>query len=233
MTYLLFDLVALAIIVCCAAIGYSRGFIKTFFGLFGFVIAIVLALLLAAPLAEFLREKLIEPALSSLFLDKLSKETMQSPAEVDFSALPAGALALFSRFGISPEALANRILEAGTNMGQELARSLAEAAVSRAAVTLSHAVAFISVFVLSSVVIKILTRVLDLVAKVPGLHFSNRVFGLLAGIGEGLALAYVYAHVLALLQPTMQGSDIAWLNHFSVESTYLVRFLSGVRPGAS
>ena len=230
MSYILFDTVVAALIVGFAVVGVSRGFVKTFFGLFGFLIAIVLALFLAPPLAAFLRERVFEPALTSFFLKRLSEETMQSADKIDFSALPEGAVALFDRFGTSPAELAQKLVEAGKTAGQELAQSLASAAVARAAETLSHAVAFFSIFAVSSVLVAILTRVLDLVAKVPGLKFPNRVLGLLAGIAEGLALAYVFAHVSALLEPTLQGSGITWLCDFSVEKTYLIRLLVAWDP---
>ena len=227
MSYLLFDLIAAAIIVLFTVWGYSRGFIKTFFGLFGFIIAIVIALVFTAPLASFLRDKVFEPALSSFFLKELSRETGQSAAEVDFSALPAGGADLFSRFGMTAEALAGHLLAAGKSVGQDVARSLAEAAVAGAAMALSRAVAFLSLFIMSVVLIRILARVLDLVAKLPVLHLSNRVFGLLAGLGEGLAIAFVFSRVLALLEPSLKGSDLAWLRNFSMEKTHLIRFLSG------
>lgn len=232
MSYILFDTVIVALIAGFALAGLSRGFAKTFFGLFGFLIAIVLALFLAAPLAAFLQEHVFEPALTSFFLKRLSEETMQSADKIDFSALPEGGLTLFSRFGVSAESLAEQLVTAGRTAGMELARSLAETAVSRAAQTLSHAVAFFSIFALSSILIAIVTRVLDLVAKVPGLKFMNRVFGLLTGAAEGLALAYVFARVLVLLEPSLRGSGITWLCDFSVEKTFLVRLLAGWDPMA-
>ncbi|MBP5289496.1 MAG: CvpA family protein [Clostridia bacterium] len=231
MTYVLFDTIAALLIIGFAVWGMRRGFIKTFFGLFGFLIAIAVALLFAAPLAALLKEHLVEPALSSFFLKELSNETMQSSAEIDFSALPDSAVALFSRFGISPEALAEQVINAGRTAGRDLAQSIAAFAVSRAATTLSHAIAFISLFGLSSLLLAILARVLDLVAKIPGLHLTNRVFGLIAGIGEGVALAFVFARVLALLEPVMRASDWIWISGFSVDQTYLIRFLASWAPG--
>ena len=227
MICILFDLIALAILIGMTVYGYSRGFIKTFFGLFGFIIAIVIALVFTAPLAAFLKDKVFEPALSAFFLKELSRETGQSAATVDFSVLPEGGMALFSRFGVSAEALASQLIAAGKSMGQDLAHTLASHAVAGAAEALSRAVAFISLFLLSSVAIKVVAKALDLVAKLPVLHLSNRAFGLLAGLGEGLALAFVFSRVLALAEPGMRGSASAWLNQFSLEKTYLIRFLSG------
>ena len=230
MIHVIVDLIAAAVIIGFAVAGVLRGFVKTFFGLFGTILALAAALFLLSPLSTFLKEKWIGPGLSDFFLSRLTEETQQEAAEIDFSALPESAAALFERFGVSEEALNETLRKAGKNVGKELAAAMAERAVESVASLLSKAVAFLSVFLLASLLIWILATVLDLVAKVPGLKLPNRVFGLLAGLLEGAVLAYVFAVSMNLLAPVMRSSDQAWLNSFSVDKTFLVRFLSGLDP---
>ena len=221
------DLIAVALIAVFAFVGWKRGFIKTFFGLFGFLIAAGLAWFLAPYAAPLLRTYLIEPALSSYFLGRLTAETKLSAAEIDFFALPEGARELFARFGVPAEEKAKELIASGVNAGQEMAESMARAAIAHVAETLSKAVSFFLVFFLSSVFIAVLTRALDLAAKAPGLKKANRAFGLAAGIFEGLVLAFVLARILYFLQPTLRGSGIEWLSGFTVDNTYLIRLLCG------
>ena len=230
MICLIVDIAAAAIIIGFAVAGAVRGFVKTFFGLFGTILALVAALFLLSPLSSFLQEKWIGPGLSDFFLSRLTEETQQEADEIDFSALPESASALFDRFGVSKEGLNETLRNAGKNVGRELARTLAEKAVASAASFLSKAVAFLSVFLLATLLIWILATVLDLVAKVPGLKLPNRIFGLLAGLLEGAVLSYVFAVSMNLLAPVMRSSDQNWLSSFSVEKTFIVRFLSGLDP---
>ena len=230
MLHILADVLAAGLVIGFAVAGLARGFVKTFFGLFGFLIAIGVALFFAAPLAEILKQYIVEPALSEFFLKRLSEETLVSTAEIDFSSLPAGAVALFSRFGVSAAEVAQKVMEAGCASGQDLALSLAERAVSGVADLLSRAAAFLLIFALASVLIAVLANVLDLVAKTPGLKTPNRITGFLVGALEGLSLAFVYSLTLSLIEPILQGSESAWLRDFSVDHTVLVRFLSGWNP---
>lgn len=225
-----FDLIVLALAVILAVVGMRRGFIKTFFGFFGSLIALALALMLLQPAADFLREHLIQPVLYDFFLRRLSEETLQSASFIDFSALPEGALALFERFGVSPESISAVLAGAGKSVGEELTGELVAMAVSGTAAALSRAAALVVIFSLCALAIRLVANVLDLVSRLPILNFSNRLFGLAAGVLQGLLLAFALSLVLALLEPAFRSSDLVFLKDFSVENTILIRFLAGWNP---
>lgn len=79
---------------------------------------------------------------------------------------------------------------------------------------LHSGIAFIVLFVLIFLVIKLAGTVLDMIAKLPGLSIMNRVSGLLLGTILGVVVAAVLVNVLAMLpydalQAALDGSQLA------------------------
>ncbi len=67
------DVLLVLVIVLCAFFGRRKGFVKTFFDLFGTILAFFAAFFLNKPFAAFLSEKIFHPPLSNRFTESLRK----------------------------------------------------------------------------------------------------------------------------------------------------------------
>lgn len=222
---IILDLLILLVIVVSALIGKKRGFIRTFFSFFGSLISFVLSSVLARPVGSFLSEKWIEPAIRQYFMDSFLERAGSDAQGVDFAALPDACKELLQRFDFGEQDLAAffaEAQEAGANTLERIASAVAEPISG----SIGYAVALFVLFIVISLVVRVLVKALDLLSKLPFLNFSNHTLGLLAGIAWGVVLAVMLSSVLTLVEPMMQGSEIDFLQKFNSEKTFLVRFFS-------
>lgn len=219
------DLFLVLVIALCALIGKKRGFIKTFFGFFGTLLSFVLTSLISRPVSNVLSETLVYPFLKEHFLSSLADAAGQEVASLDFSRLPEGADAVFSRYGAAAESIRERIASGIQETGEALAEKVSEMVVRPFADSVSYAISFLVLFLVLAILIRLAVKVLDLISKLPGLNFSNRFLGFGIGLIWGFVIALVIAHVLTLAAPAIQGNESAFFSSFDPEKTYLLRFL--------
>ncbi len=220
------DLLILAFFLLCVFLGYKRGFIKTFFGFFGKVIAFVLTAITAKPLAGYVSGHIFYPFLKEKFLADLTEKTGQTVASLDFSDLPEICQEILARFGTDTASLSEHLAKITVEGGESVAETASLWVVKPFADSLSYSVSFLALFLLFSIAIRILTKVLNLVSKVPGLNFSNRLLGIAAGVLEGLLLSVLISFVLSLAEPAIQGNENEWIRSFSLEQTHLVKLFA-------
>ena len=214
------DLVLAAILILAAVIGRKRGFVKTVFGLFGSVIAFVASFFLCRPFGSFLEEKIFLPRLSERFLSSLEEVSGTVRDQLNFSSLPetSGVSDLLKRFGTNASAVSSAA------SGQSTAQAVAEKVVSPFSHMISIAAAFFIVFIAVTLLLKLAEVLLDLVAKIPGLKFSNHLLGLIAGLVWGVLLVAILSALLSELAPFIQSAASPFFRDFDPEKTFLLRF---------
>ena len=222
---LIFDAGILLVIVLSAWIGKKRGFIKTFFSFFGSLISLILASVCAKPVGAFLSEKYFEPVIHRFFVDAFLTRAGTDAQNLDFSALPEPCKEFLQRFRVSSSDL-EKIASDTKEKGADLLDRIAGTVAAPLASSIGYAVAFLGLFLIFLVVLRLLVKLLDLISKLPGLNFSNRVLGLLAGIALGLVLAVLLSSLIVLSEPLIQRSESAFLRDFDSQKTVLVRFFS-------
>lgn len=87
----------------------------------------------------------------------------------------------------------------------------------------ARVLAFAAVFILTSIAVKVLELVLNLVAKIPGLHFMNGLLGMLMGAVN----AFFWVELLTVLFIVAAGffsESISWLSATSFEKTILAKW---------
>jgi len=224
---LILDLLIVAVVVLCAWIGKTRGFIRTIFGFLGSLISFFAASILARPVGNFLAEKFFSPAITRYFSALLSEQAQTEASKIDFSNLPEACNEVLVRFGITSEQIGN-LVEQGATSGAQALEKVAEFVVTPVAMSVGFAVAFVVLFVFFAVLIRILVKALDLISRLPILNFSNRILGLAAGALWGLFLAVLLSALLRISEPGLQGSGVPFLQNIDLEKTYLIRFLSKI-----
>ena len=216
-TAILFDVVILLILAGFALHGASRGLLLSLCGLVAVLVAFIggnfLADLLAPKVADYL-----EPKFASAIESRL-EEQMQAALPSSDGALPeasvdvplADILDILKDMGLYQSAVdaIDKAVEQGMT---DVAASTAAAVAASIAETVAY------------MIWTVFSHALDLVARLPGLHFLNKTGGALLGLVKGCAILFLCAWV------------IRYLGHIipeeTVEQTTLLKFFLTTNPVA-
>ena len=105
---------------------------------------------------------------------------------------------------------------------------VAASAAAQVAAAIAESAAYLIIFLLAFVLIllawKLISHALDLVARLPGLHFLNKSLGALFGVIQGIIILFVAAWLLQFFGGILPQD--------AVEKTYLLKFFMSANPFA-
>jgi uncharacterized membrane protein required for colicin V production len=241
--YLIFDLVILIALLAFAFRGAKRGLVLSLCGLVAVLVAFVGAGFAARTLSPTVAAYL-EPKFAAAIeqrLDEGIQDAQQASPQPSVSPAPQEGSEPDGADGQAEASPIQDVLDALRDMGlydtligtidqavsQGMDEAAASAAASVAAATAQSAAYFI-IFVLAFILIllawKLLSRALDLVARLPGLHFLNKTLGALFGLVQCCILLFVIAWFLQFFGKVIPAQ--------AVNQTYLLKFFMTTNPFA-
>ena len=226
--FLIFDLVILGILVLFAILGAHRGLVLSLCGLLAVLVAFIGASFAARTLSPMVAD-FLEPRFAAAIEEQLN-ESIQHTEYVTpdggVASLPeevplAGVLDALREMGFY-EALIDSIdqaveagmTEAAANAAAEVAAAIAQSA--------AYLILFLLCFVLILILWKLFSHALDLVARLPGLHFLNKSLGALFGLVQAAILIFIGLWLLQFLGHVIPQE--------AAEHTYLLRFFLNTSP---
>jgi len=205
-TPVIIDAIAIAVLVGFAALGAWKGLLRTLAGLLVVVLSLagagIIASALSGPAAKVIApviEKRIEARLDEALQEQRPGVMPGSEDELPLAEL----LDLLGVDQIRRETLTDRARETVRETGA----SLAAAVVENLAQSVLYGVLYMISFILLSVGLHLLVRMLDAVLKLPGLHALNVWGGALVGLAEGALLVFLAVWVLRLVGVSFDGED--------------------------
>lgn len=188
------DLMVLSIVLLFVFLGYKRGLVKVAFKLCTFFIAIILAFMLYKPVAKIVIENTnIDETIETKITDKILPEGKTETDEVDLS-----------------ESLPTIILKNSENTVQSIAKSCSN--------TLIETACLVLIFIITKIVLKFVTALADLIAKLPILKQINKLGGTIYGIIEGLFIVFLGFAVISLIAPMLDVSVLEAINSSTLGS---------------
>ena len=188
------DLMVLSIVLLFVFLGYKRGLVKVAFKLCTFFIAIILAFMLYKPVAKIVIENTnIDETIETKITDKILPEGKTETDEVDLS-----------------ESLPTIILKNSENTVQSIAKSCSN--------TLIETACLVLIFIITKIVLKFVTALADLIAKLPILKQFNKLGGTIYGIIEGLFIVFLGFAVISLIAPMLDVSVLEAINSSTLGS---------------
>ncbi len=188
------DLIIIAVILLFTFLGYKRGLIKVAIKLCTFVIAIIVAFLFYKLVANAIIENTsIDENIQEAIVSKILPEGVGSDEQVELS---------FD--------LPDIILKNSENTVNSIATSISN--------TLIETSCFLIIFIGIKIVLKFVTVLADLVAKLPILNQFNKLGGTLYGILEGLFIVFVGFAVISLIAPLLDPSILNSINNSTIGS---------------
>lgn len=222
------DIVVAGFLLAFLIGGARRGLLRTIAGL----VIVVLALAGANYSANYLMpvaEKYVRPYLKQRVESRIEKSLAKEGGAASASSDPQrpgcvdGAeimrtLGLMKLDTDASDTVARvaeeRIKETGVSLRTALEESFTE--------TILHTMLFALCFFLLMLLLKLLVRALDLMLKLPGLNFLNRLGGMALGILEGVLLMFFAVWVLRRFGISFETK--------TVERTVLLRFFTENTP---
>lgn len=212
MQFNVYDIFILAVLIIFALWGMRKGFILTLCSLIALLVALVGSVLvtsLFAPTVAGWLEPAIRPSVTAAVESAL-------PEEVTQAGLTAGQLLDQLEQAELPFGLDSYIAKLIEDMPSinplTLVEDVSASLAQQAALLVAKALVFLVCFILILILWCLLSRGLNLVAKLPGLHLLNKAGGLVLGAVRGAILVFACLWLLRavglLSQQTMDQSAL-------------------------
>ena len=226
MAFLIADGLVLAVLLIFACIGARRGLILSLCGLLAFVVAFLGASFAARTLSPVVADAL-EPKFAAAIEEQLN-ESIRQQAEAGEAAVLSpddvpleGVLDALREMGFY-ETLINTVDRAVESGMTAVAASAAAAVAAAIAQSAAYLILFLLGFFLILLAWRLLSRALDLVARLPGFHFLNKTGGALFGLVQGCIILFVAAWLLQFFGQMLPRE--------LVEQTVLLKFFMTTNP---
>ena len=224
MSYILLDVLVVVILLICALRGAARGLVLSLCGLLAVAVAFAGASIASRALSPVVARAL-EPRFAAAIEEKLDEQihaAQEGDTPVSTDELPMQeVLNALKEMGFYEELVdtVNRAVEDGM---LDVAAGAAAAVAAAIAQSVASFLIFLVVFILILIIWTALSHSLDLVARLPGLHFLNKTGGAVIGVVKGCALLFVAVWL------------IQYLGHIipeeAVRNTHLLRYFLAFNP---
>lgn len=217
-TPVIIDAIAVAVLAGFAILGAWKGLLRTLAGLLVLALSLagagIIASALSAPAA-----KLIVPVIEKRLESRLDEALQQRyPGEQPEDQLSVtDMLGLLGIDETQWDALVFRAQDAVRDTGVHLMTAV----IGSVAQSMLYGVLYMLSFVLLSIALHLLVRMLDAVLKLPGLHGLNAVGGGLVGLAEGAVLLFLAVWVLRLAGVSFDGQEDCRIFRFFITYTPL------------
>lgn len=231
------DIVALVIVIICAAIAYFKGFVKTFFGFISAILALVLAFMLYKPLAAYLRDTTdiddwVYESIVSLNGNKSDKnvgETEDSNEDIEEDNNSESSLEILDKSGLSdgflgmvdslPSTISNSLNES-LNINERKDKLVSDIA-TKVAETVVNVLAWVIIYIAIRIILLILMLIFDGVMQLPFLKEVNNVAGLILGALMGVFRVYLILAIIYFISNVTNISGIV----DAIQSSFVVSHL--------
>ncbi len=224
-------IIVLAILVFFVVVGVIKGFIKMLFATLALAITIILALLATDKMAGFIKNNTrVYDKVYEKFLD-FTEERIDGKFN-DYKQAQGGAIEKLPIPSILKAQLSeNNNEETYAKLGvvsfsDYIAASLANIVIK--------ALAFLILFVLIAVGLRILFAILDTIAKLPILRQANKFLGFIFGLIQGLVIVWIvfvfitFISTSGLGQAALEQINDSEFLAFLYNNNYLIKIVSGV-----
>ena len=191
---IIIDLIIVLIMLLFIFLGYKRGLVKVAFKLCTFFIAIIVAFVFYKPVAKLvIANTNIDETIETAITRKILPEGATETQEVDLS-----------------QDLPSIILKNSSDTVQSISKSFTNTIIETACLLL--------IFIIVKIVLKFVTALADLIAKLPILKQFNKLGGTLYGIIEGLFIVFLGFAIISLIAPMLDSSVLDAINSSTLGS---------------
>ena len=225
---IIFEVITAVILIVFVALGAKRGLVLSLCGLLGVLVAFSGAGVLARTLSPAVADAL-EPRFAAAIEAQLEEQIAQRLEEAEAEGEPPrtdnlplqDVLDALRDMGFY-ETLVNSV-DRAVEQGMT---GVAAGAAAKGAAAIAQSAAYLVLFLVGFIVIlilwKVVGRALDLVARLPVLHFLNKTMGALFGLLQGCIILFIAAWAVQFMGGLIPPE--------TVEQTVLLKFFMTTNP---
>lgn len=204
---ILIDLIIVAIIAISTFIGYKRGLVKIAFGFCTFIIALIVALVLYKPVSSLvIANTEIDDTIEKTIIEKIfpdnsnvrDEENLEHETNIVIDEEKTQKINLYSDL-LNTEATVNSIAQTFSTKIIEM-------------------VVLIVLYIIAKIILRFITAIADLVAKLPFLNSFNHLGGIIIGFIQGSLIVLVAFALIVLFTPMIDGVLIDNINNSIIGS---------------
>lgn len=223
------DAIILFFVICIVWSAARRGFVRAVMNLLTTVASFFVAYAYTPSLAAIIDEKLILSPITGDIHATLRSLALNPKTELfDLDKLavnvPEPLVNMLDRYGVNLSEFTDKI-RGLVDCPEETVYGFAEEIASPVSSIIATALAFIILLVGASIVLKLITELLDYIFMLPALKSANTVLGLIFGIVEGAAVACALAMALSNLVVVMGAIDPKLFGAHVLENTLICKHL--------
>ena len=228
-----FDLIIVAIAVICIVYGAKKGFFKSLMSLISGILALLIALTFTPLLSESINDKYVKGPISggieTMFLSIAESGSEDVAYDTELLFKDSQFVSLMEGAGLTDEKIREEEKES-TASAEAFIKALAVTVATPIAKTVSDICAFIILFAVALVILKLATLVLGLFMKLPVLRETDKVMGVVFGIISAVFFSFVFSMMVSRLASAMAVAAPGTFKTDIVENSFLLNLLSKYNP---
>ena len=202
---LIVTIIVFAFLAVFTIAGFNKGFLRLLFTTCSAIIIIILCALLTRPLASFLQEKtFVGTEAESRITEYVTKEVAERNIGLEIGAedefVDSFPLPGFVRTDIK----VNNTIKKYTEMGVNSFSGYISARLTNIVI---YAIAFILLFIVLSLVFRVIIFLLKVIEKIPVIRGINRLFGAVLGLAEGMLTLWCICIFIMIFSGTAFGTS--------------------------
>lgn len=196
---LIVDLIILAILVLCIALGYHKGLTGAILKIVSFVLALVIAFILFKPVSSFVIDKTnwdenLEQGIRNMIISDEGTTPVEEKEKDENQSMPTVMMEYI-----------NKTVE---NAGNEAKEAIADATARDMAVTIINAGVWIGLFIVARIVLIFVKGLANLITKLPVIKQCDKLGGIAYGVLQAFVIIYGILAIISFVSPTLNGTGI-------------------------
>ncbi len=225
------DIVLIAIAAFIIIKGYKNGLVKSIINLVCDVAAVVVAYALTPTVAAFLCKSTVLDKISA-GIDSTVRSAAATSAGTDVSAflssIPGTLEGTLEKYNVNDEALRG-FVKGLSDTGESAVKSVSEFIAKPTAWILSNTLAFIGLFIVALIVLKLASKLILLIFKAPIIKTADKAAGAALGALNALIVLWVLSLAISIAVGSLGSIIPGWFED-TVENSIILKFFASYNP---
>lgn len=207
------DIILAVLMAVCLIVGWKKGFVKSLMDLASNLIAFIVAKIVSVQVAPAIYSQYFEQRARDSLTRELTSAGNSASAQVQsaLDSIPEGLNGFLNLIGMDKQELTELLSQKLGDGGAETAEVLMSNIISPIFTVVIKLLAFVVVFALSVLVLKVVTMLLNKLTELPAVKQANELFGLLFGAVKGVIVVAVICFILELIAGLIGNEDFSAL----------------------
>lgn len=226
------DIILLAVAVLIIVMAVKKGFVKSILSLATSIVALVVACAFTPYLSQTVTEGFLLEKVSSGIESTVGSVTRVGDG-YDFSGLfentPDVMVQVLDRYGVSEESLENFVTgmtETGAEGVEKISMFIATPVVTQVA----NAAAFVIIFLAAFIILKIVSKLIELLFKAPVLKTADKAAGIILGVINAFLVLWVLSLAISLGVTALGSVSPGWFGESVIENSIILKIFAEYNP---